>query len=389
MHAEPSAISTNTAGNPPSRTKCQVAVTTDSVTEARISMGRANDTVPSAVRIWIDLTNSPHVLVMRPVIEALERDGHVVRVTARDFAQTLGLLDRFQIPHTAIGRHRGERLAAKAGGLALRSAALTRWARANGRFDVALGHGSNDVSVAAALLRIPSATMFDYEWAAVQHHVNCRLARAVVVPDAIPPERLDRYGARGKVRAYVGLKEEYYLADFEPNPAILAQLALDPARPIIVVRTPPEVSLYHRFENDLFAQVLTCLREAAAGEEGVQSVVLPRTEAQRAELRAVPGFVVPEQAIDAQSLIAYADLVISAGGTMNREAVALGTPVYTTFEGRLGAVDERLIQTARLHKLRDPAQLDLKKRPSGSAGDRIRRDPRVLVELLLSPVGFG
>ena len=161
------------------------------------------------MRVWIDLTNSPHVLVMRPVIEALEREGHEVQVTARDFAQTLGLLRRFQIPHTAIGRHRGERLAAKAGGLALRSGALLRWARAERRFDIALGHGSNDVSVAAALLGIPSATMFDYEWAAVQHHVNCRLARAVVVPDAIAPERLERYGARGKVHAYEGLKEEY------------------------------------------------------------------------------------------------------------------------------------------------------------------------------------
>jgi uncharacterized protein len=357
-------------------------------------MGRANDTVPP-MRVWIDLTNSPHVLVMRPVIETLERDGHEVRVTARDFAQTLGLLRRFQIPHTAIGRHRGERLAAKAGGLALRSAALVRWARAEGRashrrFDIALGHGSNDVSVAAALLGIPSATMFDYEWAAVQHHVNCRLARAVVVPDAIPPERLERYGASGKVRAYEGLKEEYYLADFEPDPAILAELELDSERPIVVVRTPPEVSLYHRFENDLFAQVLERLR-VAAEDQGVQSVLLPRTDAQRAELAGVPGFVVPREAIDAQSLIAHADLVISAGGTMNREAVALGTPVYTTFEGRLGAVDERLIQTGRLHKLRDPAQLDLKKRPpgaSGAGGVRTRRDPRPLVELLLTPVGL-
>jgi predicted glycosyltransferase len=351
------------------------------------------------MRVWIDLTNSPHVLVMRPVIEALERDGHEVQVTARDFAQTLGLLRRFQIPHTAIGRHRGERLAAKAGGLALRSAALARWARAetrgagaqlSRRFDIALGHGSNDVSVAAALLGIPSATMFDYEWATVQHQINCRLAGAVVVPDAIPAERLDRYGARGKVRAYEGLKEEYYLADFEPDPEILAQLALEPERPIVVVRTPPEVSLYHRFENDLFARVLKRLREAAEGE-GAQSVVLPRTDAQREELAGVPGFLVPEQAIDAQSLIAHADLVISAGGTMNREAVALGTPVYTTFEGRMGAVDERLIQTGRLHKLSDPAQLDLKKRPpsqNGAGGARIRRDPRVLVDLLLSPLGF-
>jgi predicted glycosyltransferase len=353
------------------------------------------------MRVWIDLTNSPHVLVMRPVIEALERDGHEVRVTARDFAQTLGLLRRFEIPHTAIGHHRGERLAAKAGGLALRSGALLRWARGEARrsraqlspppssgrfFDIALGHGSNDVSLAAALLRIPSATMFDYEWATVQHQINCRLARAVVVPQAIPPERLDRYGARGKVRAYAGLKEEYYLADFEPDPAILPQLGLDPARPVVVVRTPPEVSLYHRFENDLFARVLERLRDAAAGVEGVQPVVLPRTPAQRAELAGVPGFLVPQQAIDAQSLIALSDLVISAGGTMNREAVALGVPVYTTFEGRLGAVDERLIAEGRLRKLSDPTQVDLGKRHHPTEHARIRRDPRVLVDLLLSPL---
>ena len=356
------------------------------------------------MRVWIDLTNSPHVLVMRPVIERLRADGHEVEVTARDFAQTLALCERFGIAHTAIGHHRGERLGAKATGLASRSAALVRWARgANAdpsaganlsatrpprrrRFDIALGHGSNDVSVAAALLRIPSATMFDYEWATVQHNVNCRLARAVVVPDAIPPARLERYGARGKIRAYEGLKEEYYLADFEPDPAVLVELGLDEQRPIVVVRTPPEVSLYHRFENDLFARVLGRLREAAA-TDGLQPVVLPRVDAQRRELAGVPGFVVPEQAIDAQSLIACADLVISAGGTMNREAVALGTPVYTTFEGRLGAVDERLIGEGRLRKLEDPGELELERRLPAADTPRVRRDPRVLVELLLSPLG--
>jgi predicted glycosyltransferase len=342
------------------------------------------------MRIWIDLTNSPHVLVMRPVIELLNADGHDVRVTARDFAQTIELCERFGIAHTAIGHHRGERLLAKGAGLASRSAALVRFARADarasgGRFDLALGHGSNDVSVAAAILRLPSSTMFDYEWATVQHNVNCRLARAVVVPDAIPPERLDRYGARGKLRPYEGLKEEYYLADFEPQETILQSLGLHPERPIVVVRPPPEVSLYHRFENDLFAEVLDRLRAAAAAD-GVQPVVLPRVASQRSELRAVPGFVVPEHAIDAQSLIARSDLVISAGGTMNREAVALGVPVYTTFEGRLGAVDERLIAEGRMRKLAVAADLDLGKRGRESAGERIRRDPRKLVELLLSPL---
>jgi predicted glycosyltransferase len=337
------------------------------------------------MRVWIDLTNSPHVLVLRPVIDTLRADGHEVSVTARDFAQTLQLLERFEIEHTPIGAHRGGRLGAKALGLASRSTALVRWARRRPPFDLALGHGSNDVSVAARLLKIPCSTMFDYEWAAVQHHVNCRLCRAVVVPDAIPPERLYRYGARDKIRAYAGLKEEYYLADFEPDDAVLDELGLDRARAIVVVRTPPAVSLYHRFENDLFARVLTRLRGAASGEGGVQPVVLPRTQEQRAQLLSLDGFTVPRSAIDAQSLIAYADLVISAGGTMNREAVALGTPVYTTFEGKLGAVDEQLIGQGRLRRLSDPAALQLGRRER-PAQPRIRRDPRRLVELLLSPL---
>jgi predicted glycosyltransferase len=341
------------------------------------------------MRVWIDLTNSPHVLVMRPVIERLRADGHDVSVTARDFAQTIELCERFDIEHTAIGHHRGGRLLAKAGGLASRSGALTRWAladaRAHGsrRFDVALGHGSNDITIAAALLRIPSATMFDYEWATVQHNINCRLARAVVVPEAIPAARLERYGATGKIRAYAGLKEEYYLADFEPDEAVLEQLALDPARAIVLVRTPPEVSLYHRFENDVFARVLERLRTSASSD-GTQTVVLPRVASQRAELAQLGGFIVPEHAIDAQSLIAYCDLVISAGGTMNREAVALGTPVYTTFQGRLGAVDERLIGERRLRMLENADELDLTPRERSAAPPRVRRDPGVLVELLLS-----
>jgi predicted glycosyltransferase len=317
------------------------------------------------------------VLVLRPVIDDLRARGNDVEVTARDFAQTLELCQRFSIEHTVIGRHRGANVLDKAWGLASRSRELVRWARRR-NFDVALGHGSNDVTVAAAMLRIPSATMFDYEWATVQHNVNCRLARAVVVPDAIPPERLYRYGARGKLKPYEGLKEEYYLADFEPDAAVLGELGLDPGRPIAVLRTAPAVSLYHRFENDLFWQVL----ERLSGE---QAVVLPRTEGQRQELEQAGGWIVPARAIDAQSLVAYADLVVSAGGTMNREAVALGTPVYTTFEGRPGAVDERLIAEGRLRRLKRAGDVKLVKRgESEASAERVRRDPALLTDRLLS-----
>jgi uncharacterized protein len=331
------------------------------------------------LRAWFDLTNSPHVLVLRPLIRALQEDGHEVAVTARDFAQTVALCERFGIDCDVIGRHRGARLGAKAVGLVDRSFELYKYARKR-RFDIAIGHGSNDITVAAFALRVPRSTMFDYEWAKVQHTVNCRLGNAVVVPEAIPPERLYPYGARGKLQRYAGLKEEYYLSDFEPDPAVLDELSLDPAQPIAVVRTPPSVSLYHRFENDLFADVLLTLREQA------QTVVLPRVDAQRAELARTGGFIVPEQAIDAQSLIAYADLVVSAGGTMNREAVALGTPVFTTFEGRLGAVDERLIAEHRLHQLTSAADVTITKRTAGITQDRTRRNPRDLLALALAPL---
>ena len=149
------------------------------------------------------------------------------------------------------------------------------------------------------------------------------------------------------------------------------------AEPIAVIRTPPAVSLYHRFENDLFGGVLERV-------QGRQAVVLPRTPEQREELVKAGGFIVPERAIDAQSLIAYADLMVSAGGTMNREAVALGTPVWTTFEGRLGAVDERLISEGRMKKLTDPAQVELRKREGDAQFERVRRDPRVFFDLLAS-----
>jgi predicted glycosyltransferase len=333
------------------------------------------------MRIWVDLTNSPHVLVMRPVIRALERRGARVLVTARDFAQTLGLCDRLGIAHEAIGHHRGGSRAAKGLGLASRSLALASWAKGR-RFDAALGHGSNDVTIAAKLLGIPSATTFDYEWAKVQHNVNCRLARRIVVPDAIPPERLAAYGATArKLRRYPGLKEEYYLADFAPDDAVLGELGLDARAPIAVVRTPPAVSLYHRFEHPLFAQLLGRLREQA------QVVVLPRTREQRAELASAGGYVVPERAVDAQSLVALCDLVVSAGGTMNREAVALGTPVWTTFEGRLGAVDERLIAEGRLRRLTRADDVEVPKRESGASGkERTRRDPELLTDLLLDGV---
>jgi hypothetical protein len=205
------------------------------------------------------------------------------------------------------------------------------------------------------------------------------------VPEAIPPERLAGYGARPpKLVQYGGLKEEYYLADFEPDARVLDPWSLDQSRVLVVLRPPPDVSLYHRQSNPLFPQTLDYLGNL----EAVQAVVIPRTDAQREFVRglSLPSVVVPDRAVDAQSLIAFADVVVSAGGTMNREAAALGVPVYTTYGGRLGGVDEELIREGRLKPLTDPRALELRQRDS-EASPRVRRDPAVMLDLLLTAVG--
>jgi predicted glycosyltransferase len=335
------------------------------------------------VRVWIDITAPAHVLVFRPLLRLLRERGDDVQVTSRDYAQTLQLLELHGIDAEVLGRHGGRSRLGKARSLFSRLGALRRWAKAR-PFDVALAHGSHELTMTARRFEIPSATTFDYEFAWLQHQLGCRAATRVVVPESIPPERLRRYDVEPpKLVQYPGLKEEYYLADFTPDPSVLEPLGLDPRRVLVVVRTPPDVSLYHRRSNPLFPQVVDYLGR----QENVHAVVVPRTSEQRDYVRGLrlPSLIVPEQAVDAQSLIALSDVVVSAGGTMNREAAALGVPVYTTYGGRLGGVDEALMREGRLLPLTDPRALELRKRDVTDA--RIRREPELMLELLLSARG--
>jgi predicted glycosyltransferase len=330
------------------------------------------------VRVWVDLTNSPHVVIFRPLIARLRARGHEVTVTARDFAQTLGLLDRFGIPYVRVGAHGGGSLAGKARAAAGRTARLTRFARAGG-FDLGVAHGSTDQPPAARAAGIPQVTMFDYEFATTMHHWNGRLATRVLVPDAIPEAALARYGMRPpKLVRYPGLKEQYYLADHRIDPDVRGELGLGADAVVAVLRPPPDVTLYHRGSGtEVFAATLERLLAAAPG---VQTIVLPRTPEQRRALEG-RGAVVPERPVDGPSLVAAADLVVSAGGTMNREAVALGVPAYTPFAPRLGAVDRRLIAEGRLTRVERAEDVRLERRRE--ARPRAFRDPELLVDLLL------
>lgn len=327
------------------------------------------------LKIWIDITNTPHVLIFRPIIKAFKEQGYEVFVTAREFAQTIQLLDRFGIEHTLIGKHQGKEIYRKIYGLASRTSRLMAYA-AGKKFDLAVSHGSNDCAVASFFLRIPHVTMFDYEFAKAMHNINLRVSAKVLIPDMIPSEPLYECGGTdAKIDKYPGLKEEYYLADFQPDDSVITEIGLNTSNIIVVMRTPPDVALYHRFHNPIFMDVLRKL----AARDDVEVVLLPRTPEQRKEVLAF-GFknvFIPKRAVDAQSLIYYSDLVISAGGTMNREAVALNTPVYTLFSGKMGAIDTRLIAEGRMMRLTDPEQVEIKKKSAYEQGQT--RDINVLL----------
>ena len=338
------------------------------------------------MRVWVDCTAAAHPLVLRPLIDRFAERGDDVWVTSRAYGQTLEILERLDIPYEAVGAHGGASWAGKGLALAGRSARLARLARRH-RPDLALAHGSVDLAVVSAVLRIPSVQMQDYEFAGLQRRIAFRAARTVLMPDSIPVERLARIGApERKLFRYPGLKEDYYLSDEDLDAGVLDELGLDRERVIVVVRPPPETSEYHA-PNSVYAQVIDRLAE----EENVTAVVIPRTDNQRSELErraATDGgsnLLVPRHAIDAQSLIAHADLVVSAGGTMNREAVALGTPVYTTFAGRMGGVDEKLIDAGRLQVLESADDIALKKREA-PVGVLHPRDPKLLLGGVLRAV---
>jgi predicted glycosyltransferase len=303
------------------------------------------------MRIWIDLANSPHVPFFRALVPEFRARGHEVETTAREFAQTVELAQGAGFAPSVIGGHGGGRLSGKAGNLLGRALALKRWARGRA-FDLAVGHNSYSQVLAARLMGLRAVTLMDYEHQPA-NHLAFRLASRVVVPASFPEEALRRFGARGgKVRRYRGIKEDVYLADFAPDPNFAALLrerfGVEAERDIlIVVRPPAREALYHRFENELFEELLA--RLVAAPRAKV--MLLARNDAQRESLSArftSGNFIAPGAAIDGANLVAAADLVVSAGGTMNREAAALGVPAATVYAGRRAAVDEQLVREGRL-----------------------------------------
>jgi predicted glycosyltransferase len=318
--------------------------------------------------IWIDLANSPHVQFFMPLIDEFRKRGFEVALTARDFSQTIGLLRLHKLQFDAIGRNEGRTALGKLFSVLRRSLSLRKWARGRS-LDLAISHNSYAQVVAARLLGIPAVTLMDYEHHP-GNHIAFKLAKRVIVPKAFSSEALERFSVREeKIRRYDGLKEEVYLHDFIPDPRFQAKLYdlftasggdySPDEHVLLLVRPPADMSVYHRFRNPLFENLL----KYVSGAENTRIILLPRTEKQREELAGFESssLVMPVEPLEGKNAVWHADAVISAGGTMCREAAAMGVPSFSIFWGTTGGVDSELVDRGELVLL--TTEEDFKKIP--------------------------
>jgi predicted glycosyltransferase len=306
--------------------------------------------------VWVDLDNTPHVPFFRPIIHELRKRGHTVFVTSRRAFQVCEMADLFQMDHTPVGKHYGRNRLLKIAGLVERSLQLLPWAWQQ-RPLIALSHGSRSQLLLCNLLRIPTVMIMDYE-----HAKTPLLLRPTweIVPEALTNAKLHAE-SKDRILTYPGLKEDVYAPDFVPDRALPCELGLDPDRVTVTARPPASEAHYHHPDSDA---LFDAFMELALTQEHVQIVLLPRNRAQHANLRqqhpdwfASGSVIVPSGALDGLNLLWHSDLVVSGGGTMNREAAALGVPVYSIFRGPIGRVDRQLQVDGRLVLVANAAEL--------------------------------
>jgi predicted glycosyltransferase len=327
------------------------------------------------MNIWVDIANPPQVLFLRPIISELERRGYKLLVTTRRHSETISLADRSGLSHKVIGAHGGGTLLGKGIALVYRALRSVLYFR-NQNVSLALSSSSYSQAIAAKLMNVPLITFNDYE-GNPGLHIICRVAEKILVPNVFARENLYPYGvSEDRIEQYNGLKENVYLSEFMPDPSFLDSINIPKEKILVTMRPASEVSAYHQFENPLFEEALKFI----ASHKNTLIILLSRNPKQRRnyEKLGLTNAIFPNTVLDGPNLIYYSDVIVGAGGTMNREAVVLGTPVYSLFMGRLGSVDRFLINSGKMIRIKDCFKIKwikiIKKNPLENKYQWARRD---------------
>ena len=301
-------------------------------------------------KIWIDLVNSPHVMFFRPIIEELDKRGYSVILTARDCPQICGLANQFNLRYKCIGHHFGKSKVSKLTGMLMRSLQLARFVLSE-KPNLALSHGSREQLLLASILSIPSVLITDYEHSKfLPIKLTC-----MILPEVIPESAVKKHSK--DILKYPGIKEDVYVPSFEPDSQTLYDLGVNGESLVVTIRPPATEAHYHNHKSE---ELFKAMIDFLGNTPNLRMVLLPRNEKQEDFVRETwqrlcdnGKIIIPNHVVDGLNLIWHSDLVISGGGTMNREAAALGVPVYSIFRGKIGAVDQYLVNSGRLVLLED------------------------------------
>lgn len=296
------------------------------------------------MKIWFDLSNSPHINMFAALIRELQQHHEVV-ITCRPLANTIDLLELHKLPHTVVGRHYGKKLSAKVFGYPVRVWELMQFLRPQ-KIDIAISQSSFHSPVVARLLGVPSIYMNDNEHA-LGNVPSFLAANTIMVPEFLSLENLRRQWANPKkVVKYPGVKEGIYLWELDQR------LQAAPARPpksrkTVYVRPEPWTAQYYQGSSNFLDDLLAGLMN------DVDVVLLPRGREQGAHYKSerFNRVKVIDTALDIADIAPDCDLFIGAGGTMTREMAVLGVPTISVYQDTLLDVDTYLIeQGAYIHR---------------------------------------
>ncbi len=335
------------------------------------------------MRIWIDVMTPKQARVFSQVYRVAMSKGHEVLLTARSHGETTQILSMEGIPHLSVGRHGGRELRSKLKAYARRALDLIDPV-AEFRPHVLISLSSPEAVRVAFGLGVKVVSLNDTPHSVHVGRLTLPLSDRLVYPAAIPAHRWLSLGARAEaLRPYYGVDEVSWILP------VLGRARFGGREGGLAVVRPEESHAAYLARNSGHASVVEPCLEFLL-DNGYRVVLLPRYEDQRSYFQKKYGdrVEIPERAVDPVPLYSAADVVISGGGTMSREAAMFGTPAISLFplEDPL-YVDEFLASLGLpLFRFRDPrAALSLLERIARDP-DRFRVNPSPVLSLLENPV---
>jgi predicted glycosyltransferase len=303
------------------------------------------------MRIWIDLTNSPHINFFKPFVKKWKDEGHEVTITARNLANTIELINQNGWEYYEIGGHAGKNKVRKLLYFPKRVISLYIFLKRN-KPEIGISHSSFYSPIVCKLLNIPSIYLNDNEHAK-GNYLAFKFATLNMLPEFLAAKAkqlkwLEKYN----IEFYTGIKEGIYLSQIE---CILEKKIHDKVKTKIFIRLEPWSAEYYRGNSDFMDLIVQKLNMK------YEVVILPRSGEQTEHFKKnkFKGVQVSLKPMKLEDILKECIVFIGAGGSMTRELAFLGVPTLSVYQGDLLSVDKHLINCGIMRHTHSPKIEDI------------------------------